>query len=822
MGNSHLHLYWSRLQPSSTSPLSPAPDSLTFTSPDTYREYRVTHVLNEDQALYLAQDVSGTNYRLKYFQFDDFSLVKILRKRVNFIRQHQRSLHTLEIVDIIEAPPMDNHPWLVAVVTALEDSICMDELLKNCVFEQIGMEKNTRFAMEDVIKSLNRVLESVDIFHQFTLPAGPIPLNSLQIVKKRDSKFKVKIDFLHSQNAIFSSEVSEKSRDNDLKDIGIALLSVLLMRSIPLDPTMDLILSIPYPSLLKTVLLKLIKPISRLTETTQVHTSDSFLLLMRLIRGEKVDTVAPNHALVYIMALECRRIEVKIRAFRLLLQVVLKYPEMRNDASVREICPYELTEVLDRFSYESDRELISPLFEVLTTVVGVAGQVAGKKAGLMKSVLRCMQGSGGEHGLQEYFPAVLRFCRGMDCTSCYRILATKAPPVILTSSPTPDTKKFILETCHRYGDLTLGLITTLIEHRLLSSPFETLSLLFKVPVHLYKPGIPIEIAHLLCPLLNLSDDLQARFELVTEFLCYTQQQHLVWSNYILLGRCLTADMATLPGGIRVNEYGYHCSTCNLHLCITCMSPHTTHLLTYIPSISKCQALGTQPLFTQLTHRTASQVIFTSKDSIQTEILRGPGIFTAGFSVEMDEKGPEDLGFYIEIMIRDGGTTDSVEVILGEELRFNTQDGLIKYRGKETVGPCLSSSDVVGVGFTSHSQVLFTFNGLPYPVLFLYPELHSTGNVTISLACHSEVSLLPFKQHLFQPSLSLQPTVTLLQLCSKVKLPRYIWSHYKKAYQLVKHRHCDCRYLPAAKLFLAGRKTHEQAPVHSQSCNCCVS
>jgi hypothetical protein len=825
MGNSQLRDNWDAIKAFTTSPGLPCPVDLTFTSAETYTEYRVTRIINEDKGYYEASDSSGALYHLKCLQVDSFSLVKTLHKRLNLIKLHQKSLHTAVILDIIEEPPALSSPWVLAVIFCAEDSLSLDFLLKGLQVEA-GVR---RFALEDVVEGLERVLESVEAIHQLGLTAGPIRLDCLDVVAKGNGKFKLRVNYFECLEAAFGADVSgkaeERTREADMRDIGIVLLSVLLSQPVPSDPSMDFLISIPYPSLLKLYLIRLIKPISRLTDSAPVLTSDTFLLLRQLLRKQEIECVQPTEALVLVMALEFKRVEVGLRAFRLLMQLIMRYPALCEDPVMREISPFDLSTILDNVNIEAESDLIAPSFELLQSVVATKGQLACKKAGIIRFFKRSLLFPTSDRRFQGYLPALLAFCSAFDCKSCYYNVALHVLPTISASNPSAELKQYVLRTCHCYGDLSPGIITSLLEQRVVAGPVDCIQLLFLVPCHLYRP-LSVEVIKVLAALLGAYDEVKVRFELVTEFLCYALQQMYLWSHYALKGLCFTLENEEVSGGIRPCGQGYECRSCNVQLCSTCVAYHFSHSVRYIGPVTKCRGSPVGPLFSQLLYHPTQQAAFTNSSTgkvMASECLRGSGRFETVFQAQDDKTGPESLDFYIEILIRSGGDTDSVMISMGNAVSYCSQDGIIRITGeKEVPGPPLSACDVVGVGFTSHSRVLFTFNGIPHTCRIYLPALHGEPKAVITLEADSEVAILSSKQHLFHPDLCLKPLPELLSYSSKAKLPRDFWSLYKKTLKRVVRQYKGSSYQEAGERFIGNKDPHDLEVLHSYSCKCLLS
>ena len=332
---------------------------------------------------------------------------------------------------------------------------------------------------------------------------------------------------------------------------------------------------------------------------------------------------------------------------------------------------------------------------------------------------------------------------------------------------------------------------------------------------------------MLIVLLGVHDDVKVRFELVTEFLRYALQQTYIWSHFALKGLCFTLESGAFPGSTRPCAHGYQCRSCNVQLCSTCVAFHFPHSVTYLGSVQKCQGTPIGPLFPQLLYHPATPTLFLNSESkhpIVSDCLRGPGVFETAFLAQDGKNGPESLDFYLELQIRTGGDTDNVTVSIGTAVSYSSQDGLIRVRSEKAVpGPPLSAWDVVGVGFTSHSRVVFTFNGVAHAYRIYCPEVIGRENkVTIALEADCEVTILPLKQHLFQPGLSLQPSQLLLAHSSKVRLPREFWSLYKAALKKVKRMHKPSACRETAELFLKSKDPQDQEPMHSHSCQCLLS
>lgn len=821
MGNSQLKDNWETIKASTPSPDLPCPIDLTFTSAETYTEYRVTRVINEDKGCYEASDSFGTLYHLKCMQIDSFSLVKTLHKRLNLIKLHQKALHTAVILDIIEEPPALSSPWVLAVVFYAEDCISLDKLLKGLQLEA-GMR---RFALEDVVEGLGRVLESVEVLHQIGLTAGPIRLDCLDVVAK--GEFKLRVNYVECLEAAFEGEMSgkteERTRESDMRDVGVVLLSVLLPQPIPSDPSMDFLISIPYPSLLKLYLIRLIKPISRLTDPAPILTSDTFLLLKQLLRREEIESVEPTEALVLVMALEFKRVEVGLRAFRLLMQLILRYPALCEDPVMREISPFDLSSILDNVDIEAESELIAPSFELLQSVVTTKGQLACKQAGFIRFFTRSLLAfSPSDRRFQGYLPALLSFCSTFDCKSCYYKLALRVFPTISASNPSADLKQYVLNTCHSCGDLSIGVITRLLEERVIAGPVDCIQLLFLVPCHLFRP-MSVEVIKVLAGLLGTCDEAKIRFELVTEFLGYALQRMYIWSHYALKGLCFTVENEGVIRGVRPCGQGYECRSCNVQLCSTCVAYHYAHSVHYIGPVAKCKGTPVGPFMTKLNYHPTQQAVFTKTDTgkvMLSDCLRGVGRFESVFQTHNDRTGPESLDFYMEIQIRSGGDTDNVTISMGNLVSYCSQDGIIRITGEKDVpGPPQSAYDVVGLGFTSHSRVLFTFNGVPHTCRIYLPALHADPKAVITLEADSEVAVLPSKQHLFHPDIGLKSLPELLTYSSKAKLPRYFWSLYKKTLKRVVRQYPDSSYQVAGERFILNKDPHDLEVLHDHTCNC---
>jgi len=476
MGNCQLQDCWDRIKTCEPSPDSPCPVDLTFTSTETYTEYRVTRIFNEEKGYYEAQDSSGSLYRLKCMQIDDFDLVKTLHKRLNLLKLHQKVLHSAVILDVIEEPPVLSSSWVLAIILKAEDSLGLDALLTGWQLEEGNDGEKRGFALEDVMKGLGKVLGSVEVLHQLGLTVGPIGLDCVEVVRRASGKFKVRVDFLQCLAVAFGASKAEgRSKEADLRDIGMALLSVLLSQPIPTHPTMDFLLSIPYPSLLKLYLIRLLKPISRLTDPSPILTCDSFLLLQQLLRKQEIQTVRPPESLVLVLALEFRTMELRVRALKLLLQLLARCPVLREDAVMREISPLDVGSILDMVDLEADSDLIAPAFELLQSIIEAKGQLACKQAGIIRFFRRSLRTFPSfDRRFQGYLPALLSFCSAFDCGSCFYLLALQVFPSMSTANPSTDLKQYVLKTCHRYGDLSPSIITSLLEQRLVAGPVDCL------------------------------------------------------------------------------------------------------------------------------------------------------------------------------------------------------------------------------------------------------------------------------------------------------------------------------------------------------------